>query len=125
MSQETTHDRRQSECFLWAYNSFPHVRKLLFAVPNEQKLLADKSPKQKAFILSILKSIGLTPGVFDLLFWWRGKLYGFDIKLPGDRPSDAQVSFAKLVVENGGKCYYVETLCEFQDIFKQILQDNP
>lgn len=125
MSTEVTHDRRQAECFLWAYNYFPQVRQLLFAVPNEQKMLAGKSPKMKAFLISVLKGIGLTPGVFDLLFWWRGKLYGFDIKLPGDRPSNAQQAFAQKVAENGGICYYVETLCEFQAIFKQILQDNP
>lgn len=124
VTAQPTHDRVQSECFLWAWNNHPEIRPLLFAVPNEMILLGLLPKAIKIRFISFMKSIGLVKGVWDLLFYWKGVLYGFDIKLPGDSLSKEQSLFAQKVIENGGKCYEIADLSQFQRIFKQIMSNN-
>lgn len=121
---ETTHDRLQAQCFQWAHNTYPEVRGIFFSVPNEQELLAGKSRQQKIMILTRMKSIGHQPGVYDLLLYWKGVLYGFDIKVGKDRESDVQGRFREKVVKNGGKCYLIPDFGTFMEIFEAIMAIN-
>lgn len=115
------HDRLQSECFLWFWNTYPEYRRLLFAVPNEQKLLGFVPRNMRPAILARLKSIGLVPGVYDLLLYRGGTMYGFDVKVGRDKLSDNQKKFQDQVTAQGGRCFTVSSLVEFQTLITQIL----
>lgn len=121
---EVTHDRLQSQCFLWAWNTYPQIRPLLFMVPNEQGLLSYFPTAFKMQYISQLRSLGLVKGVWDLLFYWKGILYAFDVKVGKDRLSNEQKAFRDAVVKNGGKCEEIGDFQQFQLIFKQILSDD-
>lgn len=116
-----THDNLQYQCFTWAHNNHPAIHKLLFAVPNEVKRIKGETTKAHMVRVMQMKSIGLTPGVLDLLFYWRGVLYGFDIKLPGDVLSNAQQQFIAQVHAQGGECHTISSFPQFQAIFTHIL----
>lgn len=64
------------------WNDFPHARGCLFHVPNE----GQKSAREGA----ILKSMGVIPGVPDLILIWGGKTYGFEMKTTTGVLSPAQ-----------------------------------
>lgn len=46
--------------------------------------------KRVAFEAKRLKQMGVKPGIHDLLFLHRGRLFGLELKAPGEGPSDAQ-----------------------------------
>lgn len=116
-----THDRLQAECFKWMWNTYPQTRKCCFAVPNEQALLGFVPAPMKPRILGAMKSIGLVPGVYDLLFYWRGVLYGFDAKVGRDRLSDEQTKFAQAIEAQGGKCFTFGSVDEFKGMIAAIM----
>ena len=59
----------QSECVLWWKNTYPSLSNRLFAVFNEGRDVTHKL------------SMGLTPGVCDLLYvGLDGRLFGFELK---------------------------------------------
>ena len=91
----TSEDKLQAECFQWAWNNFPELRKLFFAVPNET---GKKNPIQQARA----KAMGLVAGVADLVFVGGKKPILFvEMKLPSGSQSPEQKVFEKKVSERG------------------------
>ena len=112
------HDKLQSECYLWFHNTFPEHRDLIFSVNNN---LTTQS-KDGYIKMARLKSLGLSKGVLDLLFYWRGCLYAFDIKTGSDSLKPAQLSFISSIGRHGGKGYVIRSIDEFKDLIYGIFQ---
>lgn len=120
MSNET-HDRLQSACFQWLWNTYPETRRTCFAALNELPRYPGETAKAHMIRIMKAKATGLVPGVFDLLFYWKGVLYCFDIKVGRDHLSDEQLKFNSAIVLQGGVCYVIRSQPEFEDIIKKIL----
>jgi hypothetical protein len=58
-------DRIQQECYRWFHNTYPELRGLLFHVPNGGKRDGREAKK--------LKTMGVVPGVADLIFLYNGR----------------------------------------------------
>src|SRR6478609_8125635 len=115
------HNQLQSACFLWAWNTYPETRQLLFHPANEQRPYPNEITKQFSIRLSQAKAIGVVKGVLDLVFYWNGILHVFDIKIGNDRLSAEQGTFIEQVESHGGKSYIISDLNEFKRIFEQIV----
>lgn len=97
--------RLQSECVIWFKNEYPELGRRLFAVFNEGRDVSHKL------------SVGLTPGVCDLLYVGEsGKLYGFEMKHP-DMTHSVQhlITQAKWMMEVlPGRAWFCDSLESFR-----------
>ena len=108
------HEKLQSECFLWMWNTFPKLRRLCWTTVNSHPAWGSRE-------LSILKAVGLVKGVTDLVFYYKGVLHVFDVKIGSDRLKPEQKEFIANVEANGGKGYEIRSLEQFQNIIEEIL----
>lgn len=67
-----TEARLQSECFLWFHETFIHLRKTLFHVPNG----GTRDPREAAKF----KAMGVVAGVSDLIFLYNSRAFVFEFK---------------------------------------------
>jgi hypothetical protein len=51
---------------------------------------------------ALLKRMGTLAGAADLLIWHRGHSFALEIKVPGGRPSEAQLEFMARFADAGG-----------------------
>ena len=109
-----TEDQFQAACFLWAYNTYPQLRKLLFHVPNGGKRNAMEANKMKA--------MGVTAGIPDLVLYWQGQLYGFELKVGRNTTSDEQDEAIQRWTEHGAVCYVIREKEVFQSLINKIVQ---
>ncbi len=113
MAGDISHDRLQSECWQYLWNMYPQTRKLCWHTPNEQRPYPGETKKEYIIRLSQAKAIGVVKGVVDLVFYWKGVLHIFDIKIGNDSLSEDQKLFIKAVVAQGGVFYEIRTLEQF------------
>lgn len=107
----------QAECFAWFWNKYPHYRKLLFHVPNENDR-ADSNIIQGA----IRKSLGVVAGVADLLFLVaRGDYHGLCIEMKDEkgRQKPSQKEWQEKVEQQG----YKYVVCRSLESFKTEMED--
>lgn len=146
-----SHDALLSQCFQYTWNKYPQTRRLCFHVMNESKPIPSNLliqllmqfckfighfvtaqtitafanrqlfDKEHQIRMAQNKAIGIVPGVFDLLFYWKGAMYGFDIKIGADRLSDSQKEFMAAVMHHKGECYEIRSFEQFKEIFDLIL----
>lgn len=136
------HDRLQSQCFLHLWNFYPESRHLCWHTPNEliptPTLCVDplkgetalsyikrcKDEYMSTYVrkLSVMKAIGVLKGVVDLVFYWGGVLYLFDIKLENDRLSNDQKLFIQSVIAQGGRFDEINDLEQFKAICNFIFK---
>ena len=112
--------RIQAECFQWFHNSFPQYRGLLFHVPNENDR-ADSNPIQGA----IRKSLGVWPGVSDLLFLLaRGGYHGLCIEMKDEHGAQrpAQKEWQSVVERQGYRYEICRSLAQFQELIYDYLK---
>lgn len=109
-----TEDQLQAECFQWAYNTHPQLRKLLFHVPNGGKRNAREANKMKA--------MGVTPGIPDLPLFWKGQLYGFEFKVDRNDLTQDQRDTIRRWTEQGAICYVIREKEVFQSLINKIVQ---
>lgn len=76
--------------------------------------------KEHIIILSQRKAIGVLPGVTDLILYWKGVLYMFDIKVGKDSLSKEQLSFIAANIEQGGQFFEINSLEEGKRIIDEI-----
>lgn len=74
-------DKLQSQFYIWFHNKFPHLRGLLFSVPN--------GGGRSGLEGKVLKATGLFPGVADMIFLWKGVAYFLELKRPDGRNSQS------------------------------------
>ena len=70
---------------------------LFFSVPNEA-MGRGKDRKSNAIRMNMLKTMGLTPGVSDLVIVHDGLAYFVEIKKPGGKQSENQKHFMRWAV---------------------------
>lgn len=114
------HSRLQSKCFLWMWNEHPELRYLCFSVNNNLTTETVDARRQMA----MLKSLGVVKGVLDLLFYYKGRLYAFDIKVGKDRLKPEQIEFIQAIKEQGGYGCEIRSFEEFKEKIESILCQN-
>lgn len=70
-------------------------RFLFFAVPNEALGRGGVDRSQNARRIRYLKTLGLTPGVSDLIIGHRGRMLCLEVKRPGEKQSENQEQFER------------------------------
>jgi len=109
-------DRIQQECYMWFWNTYPELRKLLFAVPNGRY-----RNKIDAVILS---KTGLVAGVSDMIFLYKGIAYLLELKTENGIQSDAQKEWEGIVNKQGFSYYIIRDLEEFSRVILGIISNN-
>lgn len=104
-------DQLQAACYQWAYNQFPAIRGVLWAVPNGGLRNRIEAAKFKA--------TGVTAGVHDLHMFYNYRFTTFELKLKGNYMSDEQTVWAGKIARNGGTSYLCYTLAQFQQAFTE------
>ena len=122
MQQPLTHNQLQSKCFLWAWNEYPRLRGLLFSVTNN--LTTSMKGKAGAARMSQMKALGVCKGVTDFIFYYKGKMYAWDIKVGKDKLRPEQVEFISKVKEQGGDGGEIRSFEEFKEKFEKIVGDK-
>ena len=132
----------QADCFQWADATFPETRKLLFHVGNERNtgipywiknILKQKYP----YVLALLEkynkpkiqgaqltAIGVVSGVPDLILLWKGKTYGFELKVEGRKQSPKQKLWEITATPHIEKYYLITNFEDFKFHFTQIVHGN-
>lgn len=118
-----SHDRLQQECFQFLWNNYPQIRRTFFHSPNEFPRQRGMTQREHTIILSQRKAIGVLSGVIDLVWYYKGVLYMFDIKLGKDSLSDAQKDFISAMVAQGGVFQEISSLDQFKSIVNSIMQE--
>lgn len=136
------HDRIQQEIFVYLWNRYPEMRYTMWHTPNEfkqdfkfileyffsfvkNKVEVDKLEsklKHRAMLAAVRrKNIGVLSGVTDLVFYRKGVLYIFDVKVGKDTLSDSQKEFIKAIVKQGGQFYEINSVEEGISIIERIM----
>ena len=102
----------QSKCFLWAHNTFPELRGLLFSVPN--------GGTRNIREAMTLKATGLIAGIPDMLCVYRG-LTAFEFKTPTGVLSPAQKKIHEKWRSAGIPVHVVRTEEQFKDLIFGII----
>lgn len=118
--EELTHNQLQAKCFTWMWNTYPELRGLLFSVNNN--LTTQMDGNAGAIRMAKLKSLGVIRGTTDFIFYYKGRMYAWDIKVGMDKLRPEQVEFITKVKENGGDGGEVRSLEEFQEKIKGIIK---
>jgi hypothetical protein len=115
------HNQLQQKCWQHLWNEYPQTRYCAWHTKNED--IPHKAETKKDYIIrrSQDKAIGLLPGVWDIVFYWKGILHIFDIKIGSDKLSDNQRRFEESILKQGGSSYEIRTLEEFIAHCKQII----
>lgn len=105
----------QADCYQWFHNSYPHLRGLLYHVPNGEKRSIQTAQK--------LKAMGVVPGVPDVPFHYKGNSYFFEFKKPkSGKASKEQEKIHKLLADHNFIVWLPESLKEFQYLIKGIIE---
>lgn len=81
---------------------------------NELDLGGDR--RSKAIAQRKAKEKGMQPGWPDLQVLWRGQFWCFEVKAPGNRPTEEQVERGEGIVRNGGRWAVVQSVEELQRV---------
>lgn len=113
-----TEGKLQADCFQWFNNTFPHLRGLLYHVPNGEK--------RDPVTANLLKAKGVVAGVPDLEFHYRAKTYFFEAKRPDGEGvlSDAQKAIHKQLDIQRFIVWVFNDLETFQYLINCIIKDN-
>lgn len=114
------HDKLQSDCFIWAWNEKPELRYLMFTTRNN--LTSQEGDLQSKIKMGQMKSMGTVKGTTDLVFYFAGRLYGFDMKIGKDKLSKEQLEFIAQLRRNGGGGCEIRSLDQFQKEIESILK---
>jgi hypothetical protein len=107
----------QADCFLWFNNSFPHLRGLLYHVPNGEK--RDPVTANK------LKAMGVVAGIPDIVFHYRARTYFFEFKKPETgKASKAQKKVHEALDKQRFIVWLVDSIEAFQYLIKSIIEDE-
>lgn len=117
-------ERLQAELFKWVWNSYPKLRRHLWAVPN--------GGYRNAREAAALKANGVLAGVWDLHFFYKNKFHIIETKigqnkLTVDRVENGVVKYGQkqwgeIMVANGATAHVYYTLEEGKGIFKKIVE---
>ena len=130
-------DDIQKECVRWfKEEAYPELAPLLFHPNNEPYFGAGKTPDQKARAGARAKSMGVTPGVADLILLYPSAVNKYarydeiqesqpihalciEMKSRTGAQSDSQREWQRIVTQNG----YSYVVCRSVEQFKRIIRD--
>ena len=115
-----SHSKLQSAVFLWMWNEMPELRYLCFRTMNNLTTQIADPNKAKA-VMAAQRSMGMVKGTTDLVFYYAGRLYAFDIKVGKDRLKPEQVEFISAIKAQGGYGCEIRSLEQFKDIIRRIV----
>ena len=101
----------QSEIIIWFRNSNLGTNNLIFSVPNESSNVKEQMYK---------KSMGLLPGVSDLICIYNEQLLFIECKDEKGKQSDKQIDFERKIKANGFEYVVVRSLEQFQSIILNL-----
>lgn len=114
-----TEGRFQSECYQCFLEDYPHLKGLLFHVPN--------GGKRSKIEAAQFKGMGVVPGVSDFVFLYKQRAYLIELKkLDGKGViSDHQDRFKEQVELHKFEHWFCNDLEEFKALIKEIVErDN-
>ena len=115
-----SHNKLQSAAFLWMWNEMPELRYLCFRTMNNLTTQIADPNKAKA-VMAVQRSMGMVKGTTDLVFYYAGRLYAFDIKVGKDKLKPEQVEFISAIKAQGGYGCEIRSLEQFKDIIRRIV----
>ena len=116
------HNQLQSKCFLWFWNEYPQYRGLLFGVNNN--LTSSLKGTAGAARMAGLKALGVCKGTTDFIFYFKGRMYAWDIKIGRDKLRPEQVDFIAKVKEQGGAGGEIRSFEEFKNKVEDVIAIN-
>lgn len=119
--KQLSHDRVQQECWMYLWNTYSQTRRTLWHTPNEQRPIKGESHTSFMRRISQAKAAGVLEGVWDLVWYWKGTLHIFDVKLDGDYIKPAQKQFRDAIVAQGGAWYEINNVDQFKKIVDGII----
>ena len=114
-NENWSEDKLQAECFQWFYNTYPHLRGLLYAVPNGGNRNIKEATK--------LKATGVVRGIPDMQAHYKGKTMFFELKTPkkGYLSKD-QIKIHRKLELQGFEVHIVRALVQFKFYITQFFQ---
>lgn len=108
-------DALQQKCIFWFHNEYPHLRGLLFSIPNG----GDRSGKEG----KTLRLTGLMPGVSDLIFLYRTQAYLIEIKTNSitSKQTKPQQKWQEIVEYQGFNYFIAKSLEDFRRLMNQLI----
>lgn len=121
-----THDQLQAACYQWACKAYhPFVFGRLICIPNDMH--AGNTVRYKQY-----EAIGVTPGVWDMVFFWLHEVVWWEFKVGSDKLSKTrivkgkkkrgQLEHAATLLPFGHKFFVASEEHEFQQQFKNIIE---
>jgi hypothetical protein len=113
-------DKLQADCFLWFHNTYPHLRGLLWHVPNEL------SGHVSQVMANRMKAMGLIAGVPDLEFHYNLRTTFIELKNPEGtgRTSKEQKEIHKQLDKQRFVVYILNSLEQFKFVIEEILANT-
>ncbi len=114
-----TEGRFQSECYQWFVEDFPHLKGLLFHVPN--------GGKRSKIEAAQLKGMGVVPGISDFVFLFKQRTYLIELKKPDGKGviSPEQERFKEQVELHKFEHWFCNNIEEFKSLITEIIErDN-
>lgn len=110
---DQSEDELQQKCFFWFTNTFPHLRKLLFHIPNGG---ARNKREARRF-----KEMGVVAGVSDFMLLYNGCAYCIELKVKNRQQSPKQIEWQGKVQSHGIFYEVVWNLVEFKHLIRKIV----
>lgn len=105
----------QSDCYRWFHNTFPEYRGLLFHVNNKAKNAIEGNK---------MKALGTVSGVTDIIYWFKGKMFGIEMKTEVGVLSPNQKAIHEKWTSHGATVYVCRSFERFQEIIHEIHLTN-
>lgn len=103
----------QSRCFQWAWNTYPELRRLLFAVPNGGTRHAREAMN--------LKASGVVPGIPDMICLYNGYPVGIEFKTDTGVVSKDQQEVHRVWHVAGIPVHIIRSEEAFKSLIKSII----
>ncbi len=115
---QNTERKFQSNCYQWFYNTYPHLRGLLYHVPNGEK--------RDPITANLLKGAGVVAGIPDLVFHYRSKTYFFELKNEDGkgRLSKEQIKIHSQLDEQRFLLWVLDDFDSFKFLIESIINDR-
>ena len=88
---------------------------LIHHSPNGIGLTGPDAARQTAKV----RHMGAVSGFPDLMVWWRGQFWCFEVKAEGNKASDLQAAVGQVIEENGGKWAVVRSVLDAEDCIRE------
>lgn len=111
--QYATEEQLQADCFQWAWNTYPHHRRMLFHVQQKAKNKIEGAR---------FKAIGVVRGPADLQLLIMGGITVYiELKLPGRTQSEEQIDFETKAKARGHVYVILTSFVSFKAFLKELL----